>query len=392
MNEWQRYDITLTVLTPVHIGTGDVCKPLEWFIDFNKGEAVVIDIARLAADLSSENQAKLVALADKVTPDNPRPLEEVQKLIARLASPAAVVERIALNTEMVRALRGKMQPQEARGADLMLKMRAQVSAGKSAVPPPRAPKPGSRPDNRKDTRVNNPAPSATTLTEFRPCYRHQEKPYLPGASIKGALRGAVLKLLLGEKYDAMPGEVRGARDQKFLESYLLQESQKETKEVRLNPHNDPFAGVMVSDFFPVEVGCTELRYATSAATTSNPRDRMNLPPSHIVEILRIGTKLEGTLTIAPARAHTWHLADKRKLFPNVSLPLIQDALARVNNNFGDSNAHDSPFALRLGRYTGREDKTLMGSGPATTEWRCGNSEQHSPTHQPFGWVSVGGIS
>ena len=109
---------------------------------------------------------------------------------------------------------------------------------------------------------------------------HTNLPYLPGSSIKGALRTAYLSTLQAHKKLPL-----GYRDAKKLETDLLDGGSFNT---------DPFRFLKVSDFQPVQV-TTKIVYAVNEKKGQSERPRRGIP--QIVEIIEPGAVFIGTIDV-----------------------------------------------------------------------------------------------
>lgn len=208
------------------------------------------------------------------------------------------------------------------------------------------------------------------------------KPYIPGSSIKGAIRTAILDQLAERKgYAAVKSEVETAlqgihdahkKRAKMIERNILQYTDIKT---------DPFKGIKVSDAF-LPQDCTEIVKIFNVS-----KDNAKITPFNLfVEVLKPKTEFSFTITIEERAGMTGiDLVKKNVTFENIMSDCyhyytraledeadahykqeskadnyIQDALCAVM----DENNHRIPnrSILRLGRFTHLESKSYNDRG------------------------------
>lgn len=231
-------------------------------------------------------------------------------------------------------------------------------------------------------------------TSFR---SYDERPYIPGSAIKGALRTAYLNACAITKKVVSP-------DNKKLQSVLLD----------YNPGNietDPFRLVKVSDFQPVgEVG-TRIVYAINKKKKVSEREARG--PYQILETLESSSVFTGEITveqpvskkyiIAPIKLEKLLEACNFFYSSENSRELIE--LEQVNIKGIDTQGQDS-IPIRIGRHSGAESLTVDGyrnikimkgrnerpdySNGATTFWLTSETDKATSNIglKPFGWATL----
>lgn len=239
------------------------------------------------------------------------------------------------------------------------------------------------------------------------------EPYIPGTSLKGAIRTALLSKIARENKPP----VTAWRDRASqLEDHLLQ------REGRNRFVSDPFRMVKLSDFHAVGKVSTRIVYAINRkkAPTNRPA-REQTGPQQLFEVIQPGAVFEGTLSImAPLTgAGIRQPIDRLKLFEalnsffNTKLEQEIKVLKGIGGNPQIINVINRDFRgkltktawlSRLGRHSGAECLTIDGcrrikimQGPgrtpryeqqATTVWLSADYPRPNDlkTSEPFGWV------
>jgi CRISPR-associated protein Csm5 len=222
--------------------------------------------------------------------------------------------------------------------------------------------------------------------------------YLPGSSIKGALRTAYLSTLQAQKKLPL-----GYRDAKRLETDLLDGGSFNT---------DPFRLLKVSDFLPVQV-TTKIVYAVNEK--KKPSKLSARGPYQILEIIEAESIFIGTIAVE----------DRYTKEAGIKLPLtIEDLLKSTGLFYGQEKRREEdelkaaglPFLsmgdldggipVRIGRHCGAESVTIEGHRDikimqkqgekhkfgkgATTFWLAADAKENYQKGQlqPFGWVAL----
>jgi len=242
-----------------------------------------------------------------------------------------------------------------------------------------------------------------------------QRPYIPGTAVKGALRTAYLNDL-AEKGPDYSRELRGLRgkgqnagakqkahrwlEEKLLGLEALRAGEKMSK--------DPFRMVKVSDFMPVGKVSTKILYAVNKK--KKPTDQDARGPTQILETIEPGAVFMGQIVVEEPVV-------KGAVTENISLDKLLD---RARDFFGSEKEREdkelrgigassapSPgngsVPLRIGRHSGaefvtirryRDIKIMLGKkgnayqDHATTLWL--SSETRKPNSNvglfPFGWA------
>ena len=255
--------------------------------------------------------------------------------------------------------------------------------------------------------MRNPREIQQNLNSFaipRTAFRSvDQRPYIPGSTIKGALRTAYLNLMESEKKLSEKGKERNARN---LEQRLMEYDGIPT---------DPFRMVKVSDFMPVGETRTRIVYGVNKKKRPSDRDARGLPL--IFEVIPPGSVFAGTIAVDSPLPGSGirksvsmeKLLDSSTLFyanekeretkelSNIGVKVISD-----NTRFQDDK---NSFLARVGRHSGAESVTIEGHrdifimgkrgerkylNHATTLWLV--SDERKPVSmnnlQPFGWVRL----
>ncbi len=230
-----------------------------------------------------------------------------------------------------------------------------------------------------------------------------QRPYIPGSSIKGALRTAYLNLIEHEKELS---KKRKERNAKILEQRLMEYSGIPT---------DPFRMVKVSDFMPVGDTRTRIVYGVNEKKKPTDRDARGLPL--IFEVVLPGSVFLGTIAVdSPLQGSSINkpvsiekLLNDSTLFYTKEKRREDRELANIGigNNSSSTRVQDkrNSFLIRIGRHSGAESVTIDGHreifimgkrgekkylNHATTLWLA--SEARNPDTrkdlQPFGWVQL----
>lgn len=231
-----------------------------------------------------------------------------------------------------------------------------------------------------------------------------QRPYIPGSSIKGALRTAYLNLMESKKKLSEKGKERNSKN---LEQRLMEYGGIPT---------DPFRMVKVSDFMPIGETRTRIVYGINEKKKQTDRDAQGLPL--IFEVVPPGSVFVGSINVDEP-------SDGSGIRKEVSI----DKLLNSSNGFytkenGRENrelekigvvtssdytryqGQNDSFLLRIGRHSGAESVTIEGHrnikimmgrkekpktlDHATTVWLA--SETRRPLDksnlQPFGWAEL----
>ncbi|MCK5100091.1 MAG: type III-A CRISPR-associated RAMP protein Csm5, partial [Desulfobacteraceae bacterium] len=227
-----------------------------------------------------------------------------------------------------------------------------------------------------------------------------QRPYLPGTSVKGALRTAYLNLLENNK--KLASKNRYFKNGRELENELMA-----YKDIQ----DDPFRLVKVSDFMPVGNVKTKIVYGVNKKKKLTEKEAKGNPI--LLETIQPGSIFEGIIS-----------AQKPEKGAGINQPVLLDLLLKSLSEFYSSEkkredrelnavgiknsfeCDDNTTLLRCGRHSGAESVTVKGhrsikiigkqgekpkyKSKTTTFWL--SSDEKKPVHNknlhPFGWSAL----
>jgi CRISPR-associated protein Csm5 len=359
--------IRLHVLSPIHIGCDDVYEPTSFVIDGQKKKLIEFDPLDFVKSLEPKDVAEFNKAA---AGDN---LLAIFKAIKRLYKPT---------------IKGK----EVEITDYLANHYKEILNMGTFD---------------KKTVINQ---FTMNKTAFNP---QNNMPYIPGSSLKGALRTAYLSALANIK------KIRGSQNAKRLETDLLGGSFA----------TDPFRMVKVSDFLPVSEVKTKIIYAVNKRKKKSDMPLLSEKGGlyQIFETIQPGASFEGTINIEKPingagisnpvaaqelllSAHKFYAGNlKQEIIPlNNTLEIKHKAGISANTRFKDK-FKQSAFLIRLGRHSGAEAVTIEGNrnikimqkegdppkylDHATTLWLASDSPRPQSNNGliPFGWAVLEAI-
>jgi len=240
-----------------------------------------------------------------------------------------------------------------------------------------------------------------------------QRPYIPGSAVKGALRTAYLNML-AENGPDLHSYLRGIRPRKGskderhkkLEQKLLELDSVSNRE---KISKDPFRLVKVSDFMPVGDVVTKIYYAVNKKKKLSDK-RPNGPPQ-ILESVRPGAVFTGEIRVeAPQRkdAVSMHIS-LEMLIKSLDLFFSKEKiredgeLRRIGISVTDSEGDGDVHFIRIGRHSGAESvtikkyrdiKIMLGKkgqtflNHATTLWLASDyrKPKGNESLSPYGWA------
>ena len=380
-------DIYLHVISPIHIGCDDVYEPTAFVVDELRKKLISFDPMDFIKSLSLEDRDRFTNLCMEGTVGS---LIGIYKFMAG------------------RKING-----------------AEVDVASDFISHYRDVKALPMKDEKKINQELNRFIIARTI--FNP---QTNAPYIPGSSLKGALRTAYLSKLAKDQgiryfWEKQMKDSATLREEKIYEiigrkrmAHVLEESL--LKLLKGTFETDPFRMVKISDFLPFSNVKTKIVYAVNRKKKVSKHEARG--PFQILEILQNGTTFRGTLAVQ--RPHEkagirepitfeklWKaLRDfyqpafegESKLLEEIGVDggSVTDAIRRVfPNGFGEK-----ALLVRLGRHSGAEAVTIEGNryirimqakgkppkfeSSATTLWLA--AESRKPTSNrallPFGWA------
>ncbi|MBF0345880.1 MAG: type III-A CRISPR-associated RAMP protein Csm5 [Nitrospirae bacterium] len=354
----------LHVMSPVHIGCDDIYEPTSFVILRNKSNELnlaAFDPMVFVDSLSKPDREEFLGICDK-------------------GSVASIVE-------MMNFVAGKFKPDKQ-------KIIVRVSCNNALL------------EHFKKVKVKDTKNAEKELNQFqiaRTAYNpHNNLPYIPGSSIKGAMRTAYLNKLAKES-KRLKCDDKDAK--KVLEKQLLG-GQFDT---------DPLRLLKVSDFIPEGEAKCKIFYAVNRKKDEGQAAK---GPYQIIETIGVNTVFSGTINIdQPLK--TGVISNPVK--PGILLNAVNGfynsvydednkVIARIKaspsvmpSQFKDKWGK-SAFLLRIGRHSGAEAVTIEGyrnikimhkrgepdtyESCATTLWLA--SEESKPDAnsrlKSFGWA------
>lgn len=358
----QSVRLRLNVMSPIHIGCSEVYEPTSFRVDSDEGKLYTFDPIDLIDSLDEPGRKAL----DKASSgDN---LLAIIQEISRLADVAKVPSLSSV--EMATGL--------IKHHDSVMKMSTY----------------------KKDEVINQ-------FTLERTAYNPNGGfPYIPGSSIKGAIRTAYLNF----RNNGRPYRVDDMRKvnqaAKELEKRLLDGSFE----------NDPFRLLKVPDLLPVSPPTTRLVYSVNV----RKKGGVGKGPSPILETIAHGSVFEGVLSLSqpPKGAKVKPLPAIKDLLLCLNSFCLdryqedKEVMAEINADsftkeidgrivkFKNAINEKTAFLVRLGRHGGAESHTLDGVRKikikqrdnaftyldhATTIWLAAEDKK-ADKGMPFGWA------
>jgi CRISPR-associated protein Csm5 len=368
--------IRLHVLSPIHIGCDDVYEPTSFVIDEKKNKLIGFDPMEFVAKLNDEKKKKLAEIANKGT------LSSIIELYKFIFNNKDIIKGHTIDTsEDI-----KKRYVEVKGMPLN--------------------------EQKIKQELNN---FLLPRTAYIP---HNNKPYIPGSSLKGAIKTGYLSMLAysGNTVDGIKTIIE---NQTPLNSITGRQSAKDLEKELLKGDfaTDPFRMLKVADLMPVNNIEKKLIYAINLKK-SDGVIRMPVP----IEVISSGL-FEGSINIETplkqagiahpiiwivlsslfhkhyARVYNSEIRLSKKR--NFSLPSIERFKDKLKT---------SAFLIRIGRHSGAEAVTIEGnrnikvskpgvkplqfsSEGATSIWLA--SDKKSPSTAtgllPFGWAVIEAI-
>ena len=349
----------LRTMSPIHIGSDEVYEPTGFVVDENKKQLISFDPAAFLETLDSDALAAFSAICQKGTPQS---LVEIYKFMNN-------------NKELIVG-----QP--------VMVSDAFVGHYQDTL-------------NLKGERIilQNLNKYQIKRTSFNP---HENVPYIPGSSIKGSIRTAVLNYR--NKGKSSP-HFRGNRACSDMEKDLVGGTFA----------TDPFRLIKVSDFVPE--GEVKRRIVYGVNRKKKPSKFEARGPEQIFEVVEPGTVFFGSISIAePPR--------NAKINKPLNVTELTAALVhffgtekkREDNELKTAAITSTKFDLtekqapmRIGYHSGAECVTVEGhrnikimkargdkpdyKNHATTFWLAANSKKSTNQElQPLGWVTLEELS
>ncbi len=349
------FHCVIKTLSPVHIGCGEVYEPTGFVVDEQKQELVAFDPFQFIAGLPDSEKDRLIRICEQGN------IESILEVFKFFKNKPAIGNRVNLSSGF-------------------LKHYSQTLSIST-----RNPKQIQQELNRFS--INRTA----YLSGF-------ETPFLPGSSVKGSLRTALLNLLQKESRINQDTRKKNAS---------IKPEEKLLKYESLN--EDPFRLVKVSDFMPIGDINRKVMYAVDI------KKKPGQPPGayQIVEAIMPGSLFWGSIQV-----------DETISGSGINKPVKLAELKKSARNFYGGEKKRETFELlnagcpafdkgeagtiplRVGRHSGAECVTIEGHRSikimnlnkyldhATTFWLASDNKRPETNDNliPFGWVEIVAIS
>ncbi len=320
--------LTVRILSPIVIGTGEKCNTLGFVVDGRK--VLVVDERRFLSALSEHQQQKF--------------LRWLEPLAGNLAHIRQQIQRARGNQQ----LRQQLQQQRRETEN-------QLSLERFLREALQMPQPVNWLRSQKAVRYEVVAVRAPDRYEgFSLCLKTPDhRPYIPGSELKGAIRTAVLAKMLNDNAKLLQELAQNLRPSMSREQLSGLWQRTEWKLVRQNEndrdaHNDLFRGIAISDSEPLPTDALCI-YAAK---------RLNMSRDVTVFVEAIAPRHETRVTLSVAHPDRWlqaiGLTDKagwldwtklaRALYEhaNAVLDFIARKFPQVNQRAGQLKQQNNP--------------------------------------------------
>ncbi|MBF0121383.1 MAG: type III-A CRISPR-associated RAMP protein Csm5 [Desulfobacterales bacterium] len=338
----------LKVLTPIHIGCDEVYEPMGFVVDEKEHNLIVFDPLDFVAQMDTEDKKKYSEICSKGSIDS--------------------------ILEMYKFLRGK----KVSGRNIKLCSGFIKHYEKNL-----------------NIEIRNIKQELNSFKIERTSFlSNDERPYIPGSSIKGSLRTAYLNDRQKIKKE------RKTNDSKELGQRLLNYR---------NFEEDPFRLVKISDFMPIGKVNTKIVYAVNKKKNPNKNLSKGLP--QILEIIDSGSIFQGEIAIEQPQGNVIKEPINLQKLLKSSLDFYSKERNRENRDLKNlrievinTNWNQNVIPLRVGRHSGAESMTIedhrnikimtgRDSKPkfqdsSTTLWLVSESKSELINLQPFGWAEL----
>jgi CRISPR-associated protein Csm5 len=360
----QVFNCFLKTLSPIHIGCDEVYEPMGFVVNENKNELTAFDPISLISQMNDSDKKRFSEICSRGTVES---ILEIYKFLRR-------------------------RPASGKAVQLCLGFVEHYNKTLSI------------PANEKrkiQQELNNFAISRTSFLSA------DDRPYIPGSSLKGSLRTAYLngsaaktKVHLRDKTDKQAS--------KELEAKLLNHEKSKIE-------TDPFRLIKVSDFTPVGAVQTKIVYAVNIKKKSGNEAK---GPFQVLETILPGNVFMGNIVVdEPLSARVINKPIKLEGLLESSSTFYSREHKREQRELKNAGiSSDNAFfckdniPIRIGRHSGAESVTIEGhrdikimggkgknssfKDHATTLWLA--SEQSKPQTvtncKPFGWAELCEIS
>ncbi len=354
----------LKTLSPVHVGCDEVYEPTGFSVDERAQQLVVFDPLNFISNLDEQDKSRFSEICSKGT------VSSILEIFKFLNNQTAEGRMVAVCPDFLGHYNRTLSMSVANEKKVQQEL--------------------------NDFRIPR--------TAFRAL---DQRPYIPGSAVKGALRTAYLNGVTGNKPVPLP---KGRRAAAELEKKLLKYD---------NIPGDPFRLVKVSDFQPVGDVPAKVVYGVNVKKKKSDKDARGLPL--LFEVVLPGTLFQGVISVeAPLAgskikqpvAFERLFANSEKFYRkerNREAVELSRTGAMADEYKVDDGNESAAVLIRIGRHSGAESVTVDGYrnirimlGPgknkyedhATTVWMASDIRRPKLKKilQPFGWLKLTGLT
>jgi CRISPR-associated protein Csm5 len=343
------YKCFITVNSPLHIGCDEVYEPMGFVLDEERKELIAFDPVSFINSLSQADKSTLSSLCRLGD------LPSILRIYKFFQGRKAQGRSVSVAPAFIDHYRSTLKISENRIQQELNKFVVERTAFRTA-------------DNR---------------------------PFIPGSSIKGALRTGYLNHVCG-------GKNMRERDAKTLEKKLLNYQSIE---------QDPFGHVKVSDFQPAGEVHTRIVYAINKKKKVSDKEARG--PYQILEVIEPGSAFIGEITVGqPSPENPVRQPVQLKTLLSGTHDFYAGEHKRESRELGAVGIPAQDFIqtdtllIRMGRHSGAESVTVAGNrdikimkGPrtrpafldhATTLWLASPARKDKNVKglHPFGWAGI----
>lgn len=360
MGMMKTWKIRLHVITPVHIGCGDVYEPTSFYVDKTNNKLICFDPFDFIGALLPRERSRFLEICQKGT------VESIFDMYS------------FIDSVVCRPLKQKREVMVSKGF---------IDNFKNVL------------GSRDITELNN---FQISRTSFLP---HDNLPYVPGSALKGSLRTGWLNWL----HKGVRQQVEGKKSKDFEERLIGGSFE-----------SDPFRMLKIPDLIPVDNPETRICYAVNKKKKPSQSKREQ---RHILEVITPQSAVfEGMITIHDAKYHETGITNpvpvsleffkrattffdkemtkEEEVLKGIKLPA--NVKNKTKSKFGEKYLQNV-FPVRIGRHSSAECLTIDGvrnirimgkrgettnKPNTTTIWLAGDSARSTSGLEPFGWCAI----
>lgn len=354
-------DLYLKTLCPVHIGCDEVYEPTGFVIDENEACLISFDTERLLENMGNAKRKEFMTICREGT---------VTSLLKIYRFFSSYHSREKIKGQKIKVCKGLIKHYQN-----TLRL----------------------PQNNERRVIQELNNFAIARTAYDP---QSNQPYIPGSSIKGAIRTAFLNLR--QQRLNIPKE----KDAKALEKRLLGDFR--------NFDEDPFRLLKVSDFFPLQNTVTQIIYVINKKRRPSSFESRGLPL--ILEVAPAGTLFKGTIRLEqpPSRAVVAEPINLKDMVQSLSQFYRKEKTLEDNDlkaiGVISEPLNTDEWPVRIGRHSGaqcvtiedhRSIKILGAKGSPTrylqetTTFWLASAEKNPVSNSnlvPMGWAVFGAMT